>query len=169
MPGFNVSGIGEAKGNTNVKPYYQHTWKIDHIFGDQSTNPPLIYLKQATFPAITFRTEQVSGTALIYKFASEVFWENVRVTWYDTYGLLTFIKKWRLSVWEPEKGLKAANDYKQRSVLTKMTSDETSNVQWTLFNSWPESIREGDLSYINSEIKVVEVSISYDWAIDVET
>lgn len=177
MPGFNVSGVGDAKGNSSVTTYYTYTWQVEQIFDDRGTEAALIYLKDATFPSIKIKTEEATGTALVYKFASEVSWEDCRVVWYDVVGLASFVKKWRESVWTPTEGLKTASAYKKQSILTKLTGGGIGGdgigggiqgyVKWTLHNSWPSSIKEGDLTYTSSEIKVVEVSLTYDWADEV--
>ena len=36
--------------------------------------------------------------------------------------------------------------------------------KWVLEGSWPQTIRDGDLSYTRSEVKIVEVVVVYDWA-----
>ena len=37
-------------------------------------------------------------------------------------------------------------------------------MNWFLYNSWPSQIRSGELTYTNSDIKIVEVTVAYDWA-----
>ena len=91
-------------------------------------------------------------------------WDDVKVTWYDTYLMLDTLKKWRESVWTPEKGLMPATDYKTGSILSTNLPDGTATNEWNLVNSWPSTIRYGDLTYTNSDIKIVDVTIAYDWA-----
>ena len=74
------------------------------------------------------------------------------------------IKKWRDNVWVADTGLKSPNDYKKDSKLNVHNFDITSTIVWVLHGSWPQTIKEGDLTYTATEIKIIDVTIAYDWA-----
>lgn len=144
-------------------------WEIENLFGRQFNNSgrissSLIQLLSASLPTFTVAKESYVGGSLEYKFAKHVSWDDIKVEWYDTEGLLDAIRDWRRTVWTEECGLGAANDYKRRSLLTNFLATGTKPQQYCLHNSWPSVIRYGDLSYADSNIKLVEVTVTYDWA-----
>lgn len=167
MPGFIVEDIGYGAPGGDIKTYYTYTWDILTVLGDRTTYPPLIYLKEMGLPTFSVGQERVKGASLNYKFASDVTWEDVKVTWYDTSGMLKVIQKWRESVWTEEGGLQPPKEYKKESWLRTFLPDASEINGWKLINSWPSTIRHGDLTYTQSDVKVVDVVISYDWAEEV--
>jgi hypothetical protein len=74
------------------------------------------------------------------------------------------MKEWRKSVWTPECGIKIAGDYKKNSTLRSYLPTGAKANEWRLINSWPSQIRYGDLTYTGSNVKMVEVTVTYDWA-----
>lgn len=182
MPGFISQGIGDSSRQGSVHPvgteefYYSYTWEIPNLFVgassvgyNPSTNPQLIYLKDATLPTFSVAKESVVGASVEYKFAKHVTFDDVRVTWYDTQGLISVIRKWREMVWTPESGIKTANEYKHHSYLVTYLPSGYGAVFYKLVNSWPSVIRHGDLTYTGSDVKIVEVTITYDWAFENST
>ena len=177
MPGFMVAqnvGAGVAATNDNLKPVYQYTWEIVNLFEDNRNLFPggeagvKLLAKEATLPTFTISKDTVDGSSLVYKYAGMVTWEDIRITFYDVRvggnqasGL---IKTWRDNVWEAKTGLKSPNDYKKDSKLNVYDLEWTSMVIWVLHGSWPQSIKEGDLTYTATEMKVIDVTICYDWA-----
>ena len=170
MPGFLVGGIGPSVDSGEGAPgrfklYYSYTWKIITLFDTGAqTDPVLILLKDASLPTFTVDKERVIGSSLEYKFAKSVSWDDIKVTWYDTEGLLSKIQAWRKSVWTQDAGLQPASSYKKHTVLASELPDNTSVNEWDLYNSWPSIIRHSDLTYDNSDAKYIEVTITYDWA-----
>jgi len=179
MPGFVIPAVGFAPVGGNSPPalgrrdfYYTYTWEIIGLFIDGAAPPldgsnPLIYLKDLTLPTFTANTDSLTASSLEYKWAKGVVWEDVKVSWYDTKGLIDVLKRWRQSVWTPDTGLQVGSVYKKRSELAQIhlpTFNEDDSVRWRLFNSWPKVIKHGELTYTNSDVKLVEVTIAYDWA-----
>jgi hypothetical protein len=175
MPGFNVNGVGDGRSASNLKPVYNYTWEIDSLFEDPGNTMALL-AKDATMPTFSISKDTVDGSSLVYKYAGMVTWEDVRVTFYDVVlasdspGATTntkaskILKDWRERVWAHTTGLKAPTEYKKDSKITTYTLDWIKNVTWTLRGSWPSIVKEGDLTYTSTDIKVIEVTISYDWA-----
>lgn len=164
MPGFKVQSLGESV-SSRKDYYYIYTWELPNIIGTGVTvNSPLVHLKDATTPTFVVNKENYVGSALEYKFAKSVTWEDVKVSWYDTVGLIDIIRKWRQSVWTKEDGLLPASSYKKVTSLRCYLPNGKEEYGWKLQDSWPSQIRSGDLTYTNSDVKIVEVTISYDWA-----
>lgn len=177
MPGFQVNAIGDFSRPGGAHPigtadfYYKYGFGITQLFaggGNTGFSPsnalPLIYLRDATLPTFSVEKEYVEGANLEYKFAKSVKWEDVRIAWYDTDGLVNIMRTWRESVWTPEGGIQSPSTYKTDSYLNTYLPNGAVEVSWWLVNSWPSSIRHGELTYTESDVKLVEVTLTYDWA-----
>ena len=169
MPGFQVMGVGGyaglTRGPSSFQEYmYSYTWEIFQLFGE--TGRLLVNAKDVTPPTFTVSIENNQGASLEYKFAKSVSFDDVKVTFYDVVGLIKTIKQWREMVWTQGSGLKLAEDYKKESRINVFppTWDLQSGYGWILKGSWPSVIRHGDLTYTSSDVKVVEVTVTYDWA-----
>jgi len=188
MPGFNVHSTRNVQDHypSTNEYYYSYTWEITDLFQgtdivtiSRTKEPSLLNwrvgLKDCTLPTLTINKETVEGAQLEYKFAKSVSWEDVTVTWYDTERLFEQVIYWRGLVWDStsDQGLKAASEYKKLSVIKAYPGswavDSKALPQvYTLHNSWPSSIKYGDLTYTSSEVKLVSVTITYDWAVESE-
>lgn len=171
MPGFVVPGAGgghRAAQSSRRQYYYNYFWEIIKLFETEGWDPesPLIGLRECSLPTMTVNKETYNGASLEYKFAKNVTWEDIKATWYDSVGLLQVMKEWRSSVWTPECGLAPANDYKRESRMSYYLPTGLKTNVWILKNSWPSQIRHGDLTYTSSDVKIVEVTITYDWAVE---
>jgi hypothetical protein len=181
MPGFIVNTIGGTPGfpNTgaNQEYFYKYSWSIEYLFAESLLggrftsrgrfvdNSPAIQLRDATLPTFTANKEVVMGSSVEYKFAKSVTFDDVKVTWYDTNGLLDIMREWRALVWNPTDGLQTARTYKRRSEIQQFLPHDPSEVnRHILINSWPSVIRHGELTYTESEVNLVEVTITYDWS-----
>lgn len=167
MPGFIVNEIGEGAKADSIRPYYSFTWQISNLFEDRTpidNQSPLIYVREATLPSWDFDKEKVMGASLEYKFAKSIVWNDIKIIWYDTDGLAEIMQIWRSTIWAPHIGLALANDYKKESTLQSFDFSFENPVSWKLINSWPGNVKVGDLTYVNSDVKMVEVTLVYDWA-----
>lgn len=169
MPGFIINNYGGHRNTSSPATqeyYYTYTWEIENIFGDN--NDVLVNAKDLTFPTFNVAKEVVKGASLEYKFAKSVNWDDVKITWYDTKGLIDVIKRWRETVWSIDGGLQSAASYKRDSVVTQYLPHAESlsdvGVRYRLYNSWPSIIRYGNVTYTDSDVKVVEVTLTYDFA-----
>jgi hypothetical protein len=152
----------------SLKPVYVYTWEVDKLFGD-AYHTKKILAKDATLPTFTIAKDTVDGSSLVYKYAGMVTWEDIKITFYDivlsdSSKASTILKDWRAKVWSAASGLKSPNDYKNDSIITTYTLDWVTKSVWTLHGSWPSTVKEGDLTYTSTDIKVIEVTVSYDWA-----
>lgn len=189
MPGFIVIPEDDITTEPLPRPsdkaryYYSFTWDITSVFNSDTdpalhnlvssttTKSPLIHLKNATLPSVTFGKESVKGASLEYKFAKDVSWNDISITWYDTEGMINVVKAWRKMVWSSKLGLNVASFYKRNTILytylpdsDPLKLDDAGDTVWKLFNSWPSSINYGELTYTSSDVKVVDVTVTYDWA-----
>jgi hypothetical protein len=117
-----------------------------------------------TLPRITFDSETVEGGAIKYKYAKLANWEDINVTFYDTIGLLPEIDAWRQRVYTIQTGIGMANFYKRTCAFALLNGQGVDVHTISLYNSWPKEIAFGDLSYTESDAKVVTLTLSYDYA-----
>lgn len=210
MPGFKIANYGANRGHANAEArfYATYTWEIPNLFtngprgmplsggsvGNQSRDAlPLggypkgysndrinVLLKSAQLPSISLEKIKATGGSHEYNFAGKPVFESIRVSMYDTVGLIDFLKEWKNSVWDKSRGLRTANYYKKNTSIVKYpidrpdldtdsAPDEDPNistlgeVKYDLFGSWPSSIKDSELSYAESSIKYVDVVITYDY------
>lgn len=176
MPGFAVGRFnndprtGVTKSplvRSSMKYYYNYTWYIPKVAGVSSlSNPVLLQLKDATAPSFTVGVEKYIGGSLEYKFAKNVSWDDVKIAWYDTVGMMAIITYWRQSVWRYDIGLRPASSYKATTEIVGYLPTGKKEYGWTLYGSWPSTIKSGELTYSNSDVKTVEVSLTYDYAVE---
>lgn len=173
MPGFAIQGIdgqfggraGAGAGVPGTQEYlYTYTWEIFQIF--ENYDNLLINAKDITTPTFTVGIETQQGASLEYKFAKNVSYDDVKVTFYDVVGMIGIFKQWRESVWTNQGGLKTAEQYKKVSSLAVMPPDWDilKGELWSLTGSWPSTIRHGELTYTSSDVKIVEITVTYDYA-----
>ena len=169
MAGFNVTGtsfqgIGDNQALSTATFVPNFTWEVSTLFEDNAAkSTAIVYAKDVSLPSITFEKEEYTGASLKYKFASGAVYDDIRVTFYDTTGILPYLIKWRKSVWE-ESGLKTASNYKKESVIKVYSQTGELQQTFKLIGSWPSVIKHGDLTYTSSDLKYVDLTITYDWA-----
>jgi hypothetical protein len=175
MPGFNIGDKSDATAQitSKVNYYYTYTWEITRLFDTSYTNQgsadPVIMLRDMTLPTFSTSVDKYLGASVDYKWAKSVSWDDVKLTWYDSEGMIDIIEGWRRSIWTDDDGLRPGAQYKKTSILSYFLPDYTSRVNWYLYNSWPTQIRSGELTYTNSDIKIVEATVAYDWASGVKS
>lgn len=177
MPGFAINGLNTEDSRlvpTQQDVYLSYCWEIPLIMGETAKKTDqngtgekaLLMLKDATLPTFTVTKDTYLGGSIEYKYAKSVIWDDIKVTWYDTLNMINMIRKWRESVWTEEDGLKAAASYKKDTELNVFLPNGQGFYKYFLTGSWPSQIRSGDLTYTSTEAKIVEVSVSYDWALE---
>lgn len=175
MPGFAINGLNTENSNlvsTRQDIYLSYCWEIPIVIGEYGIktdssgtgDSALLMLKDATLPTFTVVKDSYLAGSLEYKYAKSVVWDDIKVTWYDTLNMIKIMDKWRASVWSASEGLKAASSYKKNTVMKYFLPDGSGINSYTLQGSWPSQIRSGDLTYTSTEAKIVEVTLSYDWA-----
>jgi hypothetical protein len=170
MPGFIVDTftgpIGGKTGNYSPRSteyYYSYTWEIFKLFEDIH-NSALIHARDIDLPTFSANMDSIVGASLEYKWAKSVVWDDIKITWYDTVGLIEVMKKWRKTIWSQDKGLQVGSEYKKMSEISVYDSSWDNEIRWKLIGSWPKIIKHGSLTYTQSDVKLVEVTLSYDWA-----
>jgi len=178
MPGFILGASKEdgKKGELNladptVEYYTNFFWDVSKVLSKlltQKDMQPLLALREVKLPSFTVEEEKIMGSAIDYKFAKKVSYDDVSMTWYDNVGLLPVMLDWMNSIYTPEKGISFASSYKKDTEILCYTSDGKKRQKHTLKQSWPKTIKFSDLSYTSSDIKTVDLTLTYDYATFIE-
>lgn len=171
MPGFNISGSREkGESGVTVEIFRNHRWRIvslgaDGVDGGVINRDNLIYAKSLQLPEFNVEEEMVTGAAIKYKFAKIVNWGDVVVTFYDVEGVYSGLMTWQGKVYTSQKGIGIADDYKKecRFQMTDGAGKEAGPL-YVLKGSWPKVINHSTLSYEDTELKLINLTLSYDWA-----
>lgn len=170
MPGFNIGG-GDSVFDPSITSgsagdvHRSHRWRIEQLGGLISGDSKmLLYAKTLQLPGYTIDEEIVPGGATKYKFAKMTNWEDVALSFYDIHGILGALFVWQFKVFDSAGGIGLANDYKQTSIF-RLTDGLGNNADgYILIGSWPKSISHSPLSYESSDLKVINMTLSYDFA-----
>jgi hypothetical protein len=165
MPGFNIGSDASSEASITVTTHRSHRWRITSLGEGLINKPTMLYAKSIQLPGFSIEEEIVVGASIKYKFAKTVNWEDVSLSFYDVMGMIGDMRTWQDKVYTNGEGINSANDYKKTSsfILTDGVGESTGPT-FTLKNSWPKSISHSELSYDNSEIKLINMILSYDWA-----
>lgn len=177
MPGFTANGgfgghtyvkDGMVAGGTpaNVNFYYNYTWEVGVIMNDVvGLNKTAVVLKDCALPEVTIDKETYKGSFMEYKYAKGVSFTDVRLSFYDSYGLLDKIKTWMGSIYNDVDGLNLAANYKSDSSIwvSLPHGGAATRQMYYLYGSWPTAVKYGDLTYTSSEVKIVDLTLTYDY------
>ncbi|MEM3000625.1 MAG: hypothetical protein QXU32_00630 [Nitrososphaerales archaeon] len=164
MPGFNIGGSTGPPIAPKKDLHRAHRWRIVTL-GGFVTRDNLLYARTLTLPTFSVEEELVMGSSIKYKFAKAINWEDVRVSFYDIIGLYEDLVKWQDAVYTPTTGINVADSYKRDSIFELVDGmGNMAGLQHILKNSWPKSISHSELNYESSGIKLIELTLSYDWA-----
>ncbi len=177
MPGFTANGGfgghtylngGIVAGGTpaNTDFYYNYMWEVGIILNDVvGLSKAVVVLKDCSLPEVTVEQDKVKGTFTEYKYAKGVSFSDVKMTFYDASGLLGKLMTWMNSIYDPDGGLNVAVNYKSDSAIQVSLPDGSWNSRqvYYLYGSWPSSIKYGDLTYTSSDVKVVDLGLTYDF------
>lgn len=165
MPGFNIGGGGSGNDPSNtVELNRAHRWRIVSLGENLIDGNMLLFAKTMQLPGFTVEEEVITSAAIKYKFAKTVNWEDVSISFYDTVGLFPMLVEWQNKVYTEDAGIQPANSYKLESRLAQTDNTGEDINQFTLHGSWPKSLTHSPLSYESSDIKMIDLVLSYDFA-----
>ena len=166
MPGFNIQTHTPTGINPALEYHRSHRWVIDNL-GMPSGMPTIhrLHAQSVQLPSLVLDEEKIkSGATLEYKIAKKANWQDITVKFYDVHGLYKLYQEWQDLIWNQEDGIGRADKYKG-NVIIALTDGQGKKVQcYTAYGAYPKSITHGELSYTNSEVKLLTVTYSYDYA-----
>jgi len=161
MPGFIVGSVGDQNTPANtIETLRNHRWRIARL--GPVSRFPLVLAKELQLPESLVDKQEILGGLIVYKYAKSVNWPDLRVTLYDDGEVTQELQKWKDQVYESDSGIKLHNNYKQNCRFELLDGTGVVVIRVTLSGAWPYRISHGDLSFTNSEIKIVTVTLSYD-------
>jgi hypothetical protein len=165
MPGFNIQGVDSNNINPKKEFHRSHRWVIESLGVPGMQPEERLYAKSIQLPSLTFDEEKIkSGASVIYKIAKKANWQPFTIKFYDTFGMYKGFKKWQDKIWTPAMGIGLANEYKSRVILALTDGEGEVTQRYTAIGAYPKSITHGELSYESSDVKLLTVAYSYDWA-----
>lgn len=173
MPGFIIGNGQSGPGPlANVEFHRSHRWVIHtlgipaSVGGTRTATSAFyrFYAKSLELPSLTLEEETVEGASVRYKFAKKAIWDNITISFYDVFGLYPALREWQKKIWTPERGLGLVNDYVGRPVFLLLDGQGTEQQRFELVGAYPSKISHGELSYASSEIKLLNVVFTFNWA-----
>jgi hypothetical protein len=170
MPGFNIGGGNNREPSNTIEAFRNHRWRIMSLGADGTTggvinSDKLVFAKSLQLPEFNVEEEMVTGAAIKYKFAKIVNWGDVVVTFYDVSGVYDGIMTWQGKVYSAQTGIGVADDYKKESRFQMTNGQGTEDGPlYVLKGSWPKVVNHSTLSYEDTELKLINLTLSYDWA-----
>jgi hypothetical protein len=164
MPGFNIGGGDNNEPSNTAELNRAHRWRIVSLGENLIDGDMLLFAKTLQLPGFTVEEEVITSAAIKYKFAKTVNWEDVAISFYDTVGLFPALIEWQNKVYTEDAGIQPAASYKLQSTLSQTDSTGEPINQFILHGSWPKALTHSPLSYESSDIKMVDLILSYDFA-----
>jgi len=170
MPGFNIGGSQPNQPRNTVEFHRAHRWIISSLgiptaVGGTSTTEKLrLYAQSIQLPSLSFEEKKIKGGNSYYKIAKRADWQDVVVKFYDVHGLFDLFNKWQDAIWTPEEGIKVPSGYKGDPKFRLLAGDGGKVQEYRLKGAYPKLINHGEMSYTSSEVKILTVTFSYDFA-----
>ncbi len=168
MPGFRIGGYGGEMPNT-LEPARANRWIIKNL-GPVTKRYAMFVAKDLTLPQWKVDKLEIMGGVLWYKFAKSIKWDDITISFYDipqpNYSAFREINKWIDLVHTNENGIKkhGGSGYKMDCVFEELDGNGTTVRSIRLKNAWPNGFNWGKLTYTSSDLKLIELTLSYDWA-----
>lgn len=172
--GMGISNVGVGDPNVIFKRKNRWTFEVNSIQG--STCPfsiPPHFVKMANRPNITIEETQIDFLNDRTWIPGKATWEAITVTYLDVAGVgvqpsegVRGIHKWLAAVYDftGKNGRKQSSKrsgYAGKATLTLYDGCGGPLEVWTLGDAWPTGINFGDLTYEDSGIVEIELTIRY--------
>ena len=163
---FQIGGTGPS--NT-IETLRNHRWIIEQLGPIKKT----ILAKDLQLPDLTILQQEIMAGQNTYKYAKGTKWSDIQVVFYDDGTILDEINKWRRSVYDVGTGIKSHRKeigYKKTCVFHLVAGcrdKEGSPIPVNtivLRGAWPTIISFSRLSYTDSKIKEITLTLAYDYA-----
>jgi hypothetical protein len=162
---FNIGGDGDYGGpSATTEVLRNYRWAAIQIGPIQAN---LKMLKDLQLPDLELTIQEIQGAQLTYKYAKGVKWADAQIVFYDDGSILDELIEWKKKIYSSGTGIKSHQPnlgYKQdcKFILLDGCRNEVNSVR--LKNAFPRQIQSGKLSYSDTNLKVVNVTLTYDWA-----
>ena len=190
MPGFSIPivnsdncpsadvGASSSEGASNIiEVARKNRYKLELLepFGTFS-NGIIAYLKKCTRPTIEYERITIHNSGSIIHRPGKLLWKPVTFTFYELAGTVSstinktaeLIYNWRsLSMVDSATGLhKPPSVYMKTVRLSMLDGDGLAIWKYVLYDCWPSNVDPADLSYNDSEIADISVTLQYSRAVE---
>lgn len=156
--------IGGTMGLSNTEETLRkNRWRIEKL--GPVTPEILVFAESIDLPKVSIEEQQIKSAFLTYKFAKNVNWEDININFYDVSDLYSELEKWKSKIYTNDAGVRSPNDYKDDTILVLLDGKAGDVIKYTLKGSWIKSLGHTNLTYSSSEIKLINLTLSYDFAL----
>lgn len=172
MPGFNIAGTGGEPRRNNAPNSLSevrrtHRWLFT-VLADLEPEV-MVVLKDAQRPSLKFATPEMHHNQEQVYYAGKHTWDPIALVWYD-YEQNPDVSK-RIYKWINDNVLviKDANvyapsKYKKQARLEMVDGFGRPTDSWNLHNAWPAESNWNALTYTDSALQTINVTLKYDRA-----
>lgn len=171
MPGFNIeSGSDSENKNNKAETNRKHRWRFTTGFLQPNE---WIYLKSAARPNFKLESPEMHHNEEVAYFAGKRSWEPISVEFYDIISPRVISQRlydWVAagttnSVTDVSNSTTAApTDYKVEVTLDMLDGQGTTTETWKLFGCWPSESNWNEISYDDTEIATIAMTLKFDRA-----
>ena len=172
MPGFNVCGTGSDQPNSKAEMRRNHRWFFETIADEGIfSREVLLVLKSASRPKFTLEEAVMHHDQEQIYYAGKQSWEPIELTWYDKEGpgqedSSAAILEWVKTVVDfSDATVAPPSAYKKDANLNMTDGAGNTSESWQLCNAWPKDVSWNGLTYDNSDIAEITVSMRFDKAL----
>lgn len=160
MPGFNLTRSASLSDVGDVNRV--HRWSIRQIIGKSLVSR--VYAAELSLPNFTMEEEILNGASIDYKIPKKAVYNDITVKFYDTFGIVATLEALRAKAHTWENGLARADAYMGETVLEMHDGYGNTTYAYRLINSYMKELSHSDLTYSNTDVKLVSVVIGYTYA-----
>lgn len=173
MPGFRIDAAGGTRTGKHHKAEFRrkHRWRVQVAEGTGLGPSDWLYLQKAARPTFNLEKPEVHHDQEVAYFAGKQTWEPITLTFYDAVqgegvnDISSVLYNWvNLVVNIPTATVALPSAYKKDLKLQMLAGNGDADETWTLFGCWPQNTNWQDLNYSDTEIQLVEVSLTFDRA-----
>lgn len=179
MPGFSINNTSSQNSKYNkAEIRRKHRWRVATGAGFTDNPRDWLYLQKAQRPQFKFQEAVMHHDQEQAYFAGKQEWEPISMTFYDVEGgdgsvndISTQLYNWiggrsnsRSVGVIADAEVRIPESYKLDLVLQMTAADGSATETWTLYGAWPREVNWQDLSYEDTNLQLIDVTVRYDRA-----
>lgn len=157
MPGFNISNNGGP--NPKRETLRAHRWTIFTFLNEPVSDDSVLKIaREVQLPERLVDSLSIKTIGATYKFAKQVGYGNLGITWYGTTELVRLLEEKMDEIHTDTSGLGDFNEYMGRIIIGLSTVDEGFDYEFE--NCYIEKISKDQLNYSSSDIWAITADIA---------
>lgn len=180
MPGFiinNSGGVADPNPANHTDWLRNHRFSLLNFFGQlpPTANKEFLMLKDVTLPDKTISELAIKTPGTTYKFAKQVSYTDLKMTFYGSAALLTKCLQLGDKAHDLTSGIGDFDDYKGQVTFminedgeavdpkTTIGGGNQTGIKYDYHGAWISNVNHGQLTYTSSDIKSITVTIKFDF------